>query len=88
MVIAQAKITTKRQITLPIRIMHKLGIHAGDLIAFEEKGDHVEIQPKAKKFFALDLIGRYPELSVRKITQKDIHRIREQAFSERFKTLK
>ncbi|MCR4336868.1 MAG: AbrB/MazE/SpoVT family DNA-binding domain-containing protein, partial [Candidatus Omnitrophica bacterium] len=88
MMIAQAKLTAKRQITLPIRIMRKLGVHPGDTIAFEEKDDHVELQSMTGKLSALDLIGQYPELSVKKIKPKDIQRIRRQAFSEKAKKLK
>lgn len=49
MVIAQVKITAKRQITLPIRVMHKLGLHVGDVVVFEEKEGHVVIRSKTKK---------------------------------------
>ena len=85
MMIAQAKVTAKGQITLPVRVIRRLGIHPGDKITFEEKEDHIEIQPATKKFSALDLFGKYPELSTKKITTEDIHRIREEAWTWRYK---
>jgi AbrB family looped-hinge helix DNA binding protein len=84
MVINHAKITSKRQITIPIRIMRKLRLNPGDRVAFDEKKGHVEIQPAKKKMNALDLIGKYPDLSTKKITTADIHRIREQQFTKDF----
>ncbi len=88
MIIQKAKITAKRQITIPIRIMRKLGLHPGDNITFKEDKEHIEILPAAEKFSALDIIGKYPELSVRKISSEDIRQIREKMFLEKAKKYK
>ncbi len=88
MIMQKAKITAKRQITVPIRVMRKLKLNPGDAITFQEKDDHIEILPAAKKFSAIDIIGQYPELSTKKIISKDIQKIREQSFSQRSEKFK
>lgn len=84
MMIAQAKVTTKGQITLPVRVIRRLGIHPGDRITFEEKGDHVEIQPAAKKISALDFSKIFGKSKI-KLTQSQLRKAREEAWTWRYK---
>lgn len=41
----QAKITSKGQITVPLRVRNVLGVKAGDKIAFDLDGDEVIVRP-------------------------------------------
>jgi AbrB family looped-hinge helix DNA binding protein len=41
----QAKITSKRQITLPLKIRRLLGVEAGDKVLFESDGNGVRVRP-------------------------------------------
>ncbi len=82
--IVQAKITSKRQITIPIKIMRKLGLNPGDSIAFEDKEDHIEIMPMDKKFSALDLSKKFGKISNVKLSQKDLNKLRKQSWGARY----
>lgn len=56
MTIASAKITSKGQITLPAKLRQRLGLKAGDRVAFEDDGkDGVRLV--AKTVTASDLKG-------------------------------
>ena len=41
----QAKITSKGQITLPIRVRDMLGVTTGDHLSFEKKGQDIVVRP-------------------------------------------
>lgn len=41
-----AKLTSKGQITVPIRIRRALGVKPGDSIEFDDSGDTVKVMPK------------------------------------------
>lgn len=84
MVIAQAKITSKGQINLPARIMRRLGLHAGDMIAFEEKEDHVEVQPAREKISALDLPKRFGNTQM-KLSAERLRILRKKAWTLRYR---
>ena len=45
----QAKITSKGQITVPLKIRNELGVKPGDRIIFEKEGDKVTVRPVRKK---------------------------------------
>ena len=81
--IIQSKITSKRQITIPIRIMRKLGLNPGDSIAFEEKDDHIEIASTTKKFSALEISQKFAHLKKKKASQKEIDQARVLAWTQR-----
>ncbi|VAX37538.1 hypothetical protein MNBD_UNCLBAC01-1935 [hydrothermal vent metagenome] len=85
MIMQKAKLTVKRQITVPIRVVRRLGLNPGDMVIFEEVKNHIEIQSAKKKFSAIDIIGKYPELSTKKITDQDIQKIRKKIFVEKSK---
>jgi antitoxin PrlF len=49
----QAKITSKGQITVPVRVRRALGVRAGDELLFEKDGDDFRMRPvKTKSPFA------------------------------------
>ena len=83
MVISEAKVSSKRQITLPIKIMKKLGISPGDSLAFDEIGKDFIIRPKTKKISALDIHKHFAHLSKKKVSQEQINKAREDAWSSR-----
>jgi AbrB family looped-hinge helix DNA binding protein len=45
----QAKITSKGQITVPVKIRKELGVKPGDRIVFEKDGDTVIVRPLRKE---------------------------------------
>jgi antitoxin PrlF len=44
-----AKITSKGQVTIPKKVREKLGVHLGDDVGFEEKGDLILIRKAVTK---------------------------------------
>lgn len=49
----QAKITSKGQITVPVKVRRALGVRAGDKLLFEKDGDDFRMRPvKTKSPFA------------------------------------
>lgn len=45
----QAKITSKGQITVPLRVRNALGVKAGDNLVFDMDGGEVFVRPLRKK---------------------------------------
>ncbi len=41
----QAKLTSKGQITVPLRVRNMLGVKTGDRISFEQVGDDIVVRP-------------------------------------------
>ena len=85
MVISQAKVTDKRQITVPIKVMEKLKIKPGDVIIFEQNGDHIEIMPASHNFTIDDFIKKHSRQSKAKLSQKQIAQARKEAWTQRYK---
>ncbi|MGC1404842.1 MAG: AbrB/MazE/SpoVT family DNA-binding domain-containing protein [Thermodesulfobacteriota bacterium] len=44
-----AKITSKGQVTIPKKVREKLGVHPGEDVGFEEKGDLILIRKAVTK---------------------------------------
>ena len=84
MIISEAKITSKRQITLPVKVLYRLKLHPGDPVVFEEKNGHIELTSRFK-FTIDDLIKKYKNVSRKKASDEDIRKSREEAWSSRFK---
>lgn len=85
MVLSEAKITTKRQITLPIKVMKELKINPGDMIIFEQHGKHIEIIPAAKNFTIDDFIEKHSGDSKVKLSQKQLNQAKKETWGERYK---
>lgn len=45
----EAKLTSKGQVTVPIRIRRGLGVKPGDSLIFDDSGDAVTIRPMRKE---------------------------------------
>jgi len=45
---AQAKVTSKGQITVPLEIRRLMGIHPGDQLLFESDGKAIRVRPLKK----------------------------------------
>jgi AbrB family looped-hinge helix DNA binding protein len=85
MVISISRITSKRQITLPVKVMHRLKIHPGDSIAFEEQGEHIEVKSVSNKFTIHDFIRKYRGATKKKFTDEQIREARQEAWVARYK---
>ena len=81
MVISQATITSKRQITLPIKILHRLGLNPGDPVVFEEKKGRIELVARSS-FSVDDLARKYRVVSSKKASDKEIRKAREDAWTK------
>lgn len=83
MVTQECKLTAKRQITIPIRVLNKLGIGAGDSIYFKGMDNHIEICPvKEKMISALELGKKYRNISNKKGTLEDIHKAIQEGYAD------
>jgi AbrB family looped-hinge helix DNA binding protein len=85
MVISISKITSKRQITLPVKVMHRLKIHPGDSIAFEEHGGQIEVKSVSNKFTIHDFIRKYRGVTKKIFTDEQIRETRQKAWLARYK---
>ena len=82
MLTQECKLTAKRQITVPVKILDKLGVGPGDFIYFKHVHGHVEICPVEEKMIsALDLGEKYRNISNKKGTLKDIHKAIQQGYA-------
>ncbi|MBX3283501.1 MAG: AbrB/MazE/SpoVT family DNA-binding domain-containing protein [Acidobacteria bacterium] len=45
----QAKITSKGQITVPLKVRRQLGVKPGDSLIFDDLGDAVTVRPARRK---------------------------------------
>ena len=46
---SEAKVTSKGQITVPLKVRKEMGIKAGDSIVFEKNGDGFSVRPARKE---------------------------------------
>ena len=46
---SNAKITSKGQITIPIKVRKALGVKAGDRVVFEQNGTEMTVRPEKKE---------------------------------------
>jgi AbrB family looped-hinge helix DNA binding protein len=74
----QAKITSKGQVTVPLKIRKELGVKPGDSIVFEKDGDTVTVRPLRKEspFAKYRGIGNPGISSGREAVNKFIREIR------------
>lgn len=83
MVIQECKLTVKRQITIPVRVLDKLGMGPGDSICFKEIDNHIEICPvKEKMISALELGKKYRNISNKKGTLEDINKVIREGYAD------
>src|SRR5882724_2294674 len=85
MVISTSKITSKRQITLPIKVMSRLKLHPGDSIIFEENNGHVEVKSIPTHFTIHDFVKKYHGATNKKLSDTQIRQGRKQAWQDRSK---
>lgn len=84
MILSKAKISSKFQITIPIRIVKKLNLHPGETISFAENIDKIEIIPDTKTFSAESLTKKYQHVSsVKAATPREIKTAFEKGLSAR-----
>lgn len=88
MIISKAKISSKFQITLPIRIVKKLNLQPGDVLSFDEESEKIHIIPDTKDFSVLDLTKKYQHISSAKpATADDVKKSFETGLSQRNQNL-
>lgn len=81
MVIA-AKISSKRQITVPLKVMHRLNLSPGDQMIFEEKNGYIEVKPRIEKFTIRDFVNKHRGQVTKKLTDEEIRKARQEAWTE------
>ena len=57
-----AKVTSKGQVTIPKKVREKLGVHPGEDLGFEEKGDLILIRKAVTKSPFDKWVGRLKTL--------------------------
>ena len=82
MVISESKLTSKRQITLPIKVLRYIGLTPGDRVIFQEKNGHIELAASSK-FSIDDLSAKYRNVSSKKATDEQINKARQEAWAQR-----
>jgi len=81
MVIA-AKISSKRQITVPLKVMVRLKLHPGDQLVFEDKDGYVEVKPRMEKFTIRDFVNKHRGSATKKVTDEEIRKARQDAWAQ------
>ncbi len=81
MTIGESKITTKRQITLPLKLVQRLKLNPGDPVIFEEKDGHIEITTRTK-FTIHDFIKKYQGKVKIKLTDAELKKAREEVWGK------
>lgn len=84
MVISESKLTSKRQITLPIKVLRYIGLTPGDRVVFQERNGHIELATRSK-FSVDELSTKYRNVSSRKATDEQINRARQESWGQRGK---
>jgi len=82
MVISESKLTSKRQITLPIKVLRYIGLTPGDRVIFQERNGHIELAASSK-FSIDDLSAKYRNVSSKKATDEQINKARQEAWAQR-----
>ena len=74
----QAKITSKGQITVPLKVRNRLGVKAGDNLVFDLNGSEVRVRPARKRsaFAKYRGIGNPGMASGREAVLKEIRDLR------------
>ena len=86
MVIA-AKISSKRQITIPLKVMVRLKLTPGDELIFEEKDNHIEVKSKTEKYTLKDFLNKRKGRVTKRFTDDEIRKARQEAWEESETTL-
>lgn len=77
-----AKISSKRQITIPLQVMVRLKLNPGDQVVFEEKNGHVEVKPCMEKFTITDFVNKHRGHVTKKLSDDEIRKARQEAWSQ------
>ncbi len=82
MMTKELKISSKKQITVPQKVLDRLGIGPGDSIHFNIDDKHIEVcADKKKRISALDLGKRFAGFPKKKLTLKQIKNAIEEGYS-------
>jgi len=80
--VISAKISSKRQITVPLKVMVRLKLNPGDQLVFEDKDGHVEVKPRMEKFTIRDFVKKHRGHVTKKLSDDEIRKGRQEAWSE------
>ncbi len=75
-----AKISSKRQITVPLKVMIRLKLTPGDLLVFEDKDGRVEVKPRTEQFTIRDFVTKQRGTATRRVTDEEIRKSRQNAW--------
>jgi AbrB family looped-hinge helix DNA binding protein len=82
MVISESKLTSKRQITLPVKVLRYIGLTPGDRVIFKERNGRIELTTLSK-FSIDDLSTKYRNVSSKKATDEQINKARQETWAAR-----
>jgi len=86
MILSKAKVTSKFQITIPMRIVKKLHLNPGDTLSFDENASEIKLVNREKIFTANDLTKKYQHVSsIKAATPEDLKKALEKGFALRLK---
>ncbi len=80
--ITAAKISSKRQITVPLKIMLRLKLNPGDQLVFEDKNGHIEVKSQTEKFTIRDFVNKHQGHIAKKLTDDELRHARIEAWHE------
>ena len=80
--IITAKISSKRQVTVPLKVMLSLNLNPGDRLVFEEKNGHMEVKPQTEKFSIRDFVNNHRRNVSKRLTDDEIRHARREAWQE------
>lgn len=70
----KATLTTKGQITIPVRIRERLGLKSGQVLEFDETAPYLKatrvIEPSAWKVFGKKAVNPWPRLNSKQVIEK------------------
>ena len=70
------KVTSKRQVTFPKRVLEALGVQPGDQIELEEHGDGFILRPRREEEWVPPLRGKIPP----GLPPLDLEKFREEGY--------
>jgi antitoxin PrlF len=84
MAIAQSKVTSQGQISVPAEVRRRLGIGPGSIIEWNEEGDQIVVRRKGKYTFADIRRALFPDGPPKRVSIKQMKEAIGQGIAERY----